>query len=94
MVCSHNGTTVHEEETETNTLVISNLSPGRTYSFYIAMVLKNGSRSETAVLHTRTRKHLYALQIVIFNGNCFFPKPLIRVVEMFSFIFVLNSKQS
>ncbi|XP_060730744.1 interferon-induced very large GTPase 1-like isoform X1 [Tachysurus vachellii] len=58
VLCSHNGTTVHEEETETNTLVIDNLSPGKTYSFHIATVLKNGSTSETAVLDSRTPSNL------------------------------------
>ncbi|KAG7330352.1 hypothetical protein KOW79_006574 [Hemibagrus wyckioides] len=57
VVCSHNSVTVHEEETETNTLVISNLTPGETYSFHIATVLKNGSRSETAGLDARTLTH-------------------------------------
>ncbi|XP_027020765.2 interferon-induced very large GTPase 1-like isoform X2 [Tachysurus fulvidraco] len=58
VLCSHNGTTVHEEETETNTLVIDNLSPGKTYSFHIATVIKNGSTSATAVLDTLTPSNL------------------------------------
>ncbi|XP_058251978.1 interferon-induced very large GTPase 1-like [Hemibagrus wyckioides] len=58
VVCSHNGRTVHKEETETNTLVISNLSPGKKYSFHIATVLKNGSTSKTAVSFAHTLTNL------------------------------------
>ncbi|XP_060782348.1 interferon-induced very large GTPase 1-like [Neoarius graeffei] len=58
VVCSHNGRTVHEEETETNTLVINNLSPGKKYSFHIATVLKNGSTSKKAASFAITKTNL------------------------------------
>ncbi|XP_060782223.1 interferon-induced very large GTPase 1-like [Neoarius graeffei] len=58
VVCSHNGITVHEEETEINTIVFSNLTPGKNYSFHIATVLKNGSTSKTAELFASTKTNL------------------------------------
>ncbi|KAF4089086.1 hypothetical protein AMELA_G00062400 [Ameiurus melas] len=58
VVCSHNGRTVHEEETDTNTLVINNLRPGKKYSFHIATVLKNGSTSKRAVSFASTQTKL------------------------------------
>ncbi|XP_053485342.1 interferon-induced very large GTPase 1 isoform X2 [Ictalurus furcatus] len=60
VVCSHNGRTVHEEETETNTLVINNLTPGKNYSFHIATVLKNGStktKLESFLLDVGLKQH-------------------------------------
>lgn len=57
VVCFHNGISVHEEETEMNTLVISNLTPGKMYSFHVAIVLKNGGKSKEAQLYARTRKY-------------------------------------
>ncbi|KAB5579205.1 hypothetical protein PHYPO_G00192430 [Pangasianodon hypophthalmus] len=58
VVCSQNGRTVHEEETDNNTLVINNLTPGKKYSFHIAAVLKNGSTSKRAVSFATTQTNL------------------------------------
>ncbi|KAF5905366.1 interferon-induced very large GTPase 1-like, partial [Clarias magur] len=54
VICVQNGKTVHEEETETNTFVVNNLTPGKKYSFLIATVLKNGSTSKRAVSFVST----------------------------------------
>ncbi|KAM9500852.1 interferon-induced very large GTPase 1-like [Clarias gariepinus] len=58
LICSHKGKTVHEEETESNTLVINNLNPGKKYSLHIATVLKNGCRSKEALSFVSTQTNL------------------------------------
>ncbi|TSN12279.1 Up-regulator of cell proliferation [Bagarius yarrelli] len=58
VVCSHNGITVYEEETESNTIVINNLTPEKKYCFHIATVLSNGSTSKRAVSSAHTQSQL------------------------------------
>lgn len=73
VLCLHNDTPFKEEETETNTIVINNLSPGQQYTFQLAALLENGVRSKTksTFVHTRECYFLfskYFLTLCIFNN--------------------------
>uniref|UniRef100_A0A673W7P8 Si:dkey-85k7.12 n=2 Tax=Salmo trutta TaxID=8032 RepID=A0A673W7P8_SALTR len=55
MTCSCDGKEVQKKTTVFNTLTFSSLSPGVKYSFHVCTVLKNGTKSKSAVTYARTK---------------------------------------